>query len=318
MSRKNGDGKFARFHFGGFRRFCVRGGWYRGGFGFLSGNGIPCGFWFSLRGVGVCGGNGFSRGGGADRFFHFCFRFFYGRFGRGRFVEDDFARACLDLNEEGVEVGACGFEEAALDGFEGAAIGSLQGGVVPGWRGGRGEEEEGAGSRGEVIDEQSCDFAQAKAVSGGLRVVEVLILGFFDNKEVGGAALGEEELIVPEDNGGEKADGLEAFAFGAQVAVKEKGVEALDEGTEGRGGCARGLVVGFGEAGEELVLKVSVEGGRAGEGEVEDELVGLATARNGVAGAFARGGGQVEAGKGGGGVFSGAAVEREEVKVGRH
>lgn len=228
-------------------------------------------------------------------------------------MEDDFAGAGLELDEEGVEVGACGFEEAALDGFEGASEGGLQGGVVPRGGGGRGEEKEDARIRSEVVDEQTGDFAEAEAVSGGLWVVEVLVLGFFDGEDVGGTALGEEELILAEDEDGEEAGGLQAFAFGAEVAVEEEGVEGFDEGAEGGGCRAGGLVVGFGEAGDELVLEVEVEGGVPREGEVEDELVGLAAPRG-----FAGGGGQVKAGQRIGGVFSGAAVEGEEVEVGGH
>ncbi len=228
-------------------------------------------------------------------------------------MEDDFAGAGLELDEEGVEVGACGFEEAALDGFEGASEGGLQGGVIPRGGGGGGEEEEGAGLRGEVVDEETGDFAEAETVSGSLWVVEVLVLGFFDGEDVGGAALGEEELILAEDEDGEETGGLQAFAFGAEVAVEEEGVEGFDEGAEG-GGCGTGgLVVGFGEAGDELGLKVRVEGGVAGEGKVEDELVGL-TGAGGLAG----GGCQMEAGQRVGGVFSSAAVEGEEVEVGGH
>lgn len=118
---------------------------------------------------------------------------------------------------------------------------------------------------------------------------------------------------MAKNNDGQKARCLETFAFGAQVTVEEEGVEAFDEGAEGRGGGPGGLVVGFGEAFEQLILGLGVEGGCAGEGEVEKELVRLA-----AAGSFARGGGEVEAGEGVGGVFSGAAVKREEVEVGGH
>lgn len=197
-------------------------------------------------------------------------------------------------------------------------MGGLQGGVVPGGGRSGGQEEEGAWGRGKVVGEEASDFPQAETMGGGLRVVEVLVLVFFDGEDVRRAALRDEQLILPEDKGCEETGSLQALAFGAEVAVEQEGVEAFDERTYGGGGRAGGLVVGFGEAGQELVLEVGVEGGSAGEGEVEDELIGLTAACNGVAGGLARGRGQVEAGEGIGGVFSGTAVKWKEVKVGGH
>jgi hypothetical protein len=118
------------------------------------------------------------------------------------------------------------------------------------------------------------------------------MLSIIYQKGVGEAALPDEELILSKNDGGEHPSGLETFSFRTKIPVEQGGVEAFDEGTQGGGRRAGGLVIGLSEAVKELFLNLGIEGGSTGEGKVENELVVLARTR-----CLTRGGCEVEAGQ---------------------